>query len=275
MTKRELRSDIILILQKSKVSKDSRISERHIEFLIDKYYAVGVRQGYKSNLEIDPAWLLDTGKVLFTAVNSAEDISVPETSVILGKYTLPSMVVSLPDDGGLYRVSSSSKMTNYHKTTASWLFQILGTPGSELARFNYCFRIGRKIYTYPNVGEGNILFIADQPNNVPVLLTEDQDSLIIGDSYTVIDEAITSGGVKHAAGSIFTATAATFTGDGRVRFTVQKRNRTIDDDYPCSLNLAEVISMKIFTQDFKIEMSVISDIKNDSTDELNVLQKNN
>lgn len=269
-----LRSDIILILQKSKVSKDSRIAERHIEFLIHKYRAVAIRQQYSKTSEYAPEWLQDTGRIVFTRVNSAEDPLITCTSRFFGKYTLPS-ILSLPEDAGLYRVSSSSHIQTYYPIQAWQLFELVD--GSDRARCNYFTRIGNAIYTYPNAQEGNIVFIPENPLDVPVLETEDVNALIIGQRYVVLTGNITSDGTTYYASlnNTFTATAESFTGTGRVQFVNQRRARTNRDYYHVGINLAEFISMKIFTQDFKIEEKEIGDTKNDAQDQLLVLQNLN
>lgn len=223
-------------------------------------------------MEYAPEWLQDTGKVIFTLVNSAEDPAITCTSKWFGKYTIPS-VLSLPEDAGLYRVSSSSHIKTYYPIEAWRLFELV--EGSDRANFNYFARIGNAIYTYPNAGEGNIVFIAENPLDVPVIQNEDQTSLIIGQSYTVVSGNVTVNGTTYYAtlNPVFIAVSEVFSGTGRVQFTNKKRTRTTKDYYHIGLNMAELISMKIFTQDFKIEEKEIGDIKNDAQDQLLALQR--
>lgn len=266
------RSDIILVLQKSRVSKDSRINERHIQFLIDKYRAVGIRQDYKRNETIDPAWILDTGVIQFSAVNSGEDLPISTRTVVLGKYTLPSSVVALPDHLGLIRVSSSSRRTTYHYTSAANFFSI--PEDSDFKNNNYCFQIGDALYTHPNAEWGNIQFIPASPLLVPVLQTDKPVLLIIGQNYIVNDGNIMHAGTTYYTGQVFTATEEDYTGEGDLRAVNKTRPRTVNDYYPMDMTLSEFVSMKIFSNEFSLEPKEVADIKNDNADQLSNNQAN-
>jgi hypothetical protein len=272
MTLRNYRSDILLILAKSRVSKDSRISERHIEFLINKYREVGIRQDYKNNGEIDPSWLLDTGRVQLTMVNKAEDLALAPQNVILGKYTLPGGVITLPSDAGIYRVSSSSRGITFFQIDASAFYTM--PQGSEFKTNSYFFRIGDALYFHKNPEEANIVFIPADPMLVPVIQTEFVNSLMVGENYTVYENSIVSNGITYIVGSDFNATVESFTGIGKVKPTNPIRKRTIDDYYPMGFTIYNFVAMSIFTKDFKLEEKEIADIKNDNIDQLQALQRN-
>jgi hypothetical protein len=271
MTLYELRSDIQLLAQGLKLSKDSRFLPRHIDFMIREHRSRGIREEFARNGYIDPSWLQDFGQTTVTPVNSGDDPLIPYTSKKLGKITMPA-VVSLPQDKGVYRVAYASKMKRYYYCEQDYFFSLV--KGSVTTDFDYYFRVGTAFYLSPCTDRANLVLILDDPMDGYVLLTERvaQDGLTIGVNYTVFDTQITHNATAYYPGQTFTAVNKNYTGNGYVMYTNQKRKMTDRDPYPMSLTLFEFIVMMIFTQDLKYSSEQIADIINDSQDQLIVLQ---
>lgn len=268
MSLKEIVSSIMLVLAKSKLSKDFRVNTRHIQFLVAQYRARGIREEYKRNIQIDPAWLQDFGTVQFTEINSADDKAIPYTSQNLSKLTIPP-IVSLPNDAGCYRVVGSSKQKQYYPITVERFFSLV--EGSVRNKFAYFFRVGNAIYLNQLVDQGNVVLILDNPLDGYVIQTENvlSGNITVGDSFTVTNGQVIYNSIVYNANSIFIGiqNITTYSGTGTVQYTNQKRSMTIDDEYPMSLTLAEYIVMKILTQEFKIEPTEIGDIRNEGNDE--------
>lgn len=273
MTLRELRSDIMLIYERLKLSKDKRLLEKHCEFLIHKYRAAVINDDYKANRQIDPATLQDFGLVEFTKVHSSDDPAVPYGTNYFGKLTIP-QVVTLPDDRGVYRVASSSKMCEHYPLMPPMFFAV--PEGSIAALSRYYTRINNAIYIDHYAKEGNVILILDNPMNGFVLLTEwvTSGNIKPGVSYTVQSGQVVYNGSSYNINTSFVGVAGitTFTGTGTLKHTIQKRAMTIDDNYPLSFKMAERVLVTMFYQEFKIEASQITDIRNDSQDQLTVMQ---
>jgi hypothetical protein len=99
--------------------------------------------------------------------------------------------------------------------------------------------------------------------------------LVVGESYIVMDKQIIHDGVAYVKDKVFVATATTFTGKGSIQLDNQKRRMTDEDEYPMSSTMAEIIIIKILTEELKIQASAIADIRNNSVETLKVLQPSN
>lgn len=255
----------MLIGQGMKLARDTRFRPRHMAFLVAKYRAQGIREKYKRNGEIEPQWLSDLGVVTVTPVNSADDPSVTNTSVTFGKITLPSLV-SLPFDKGIYRVSSASNQSLYNFIDFNRLMAIRAD--STTGKFPYCARVGVAAYLKPCTTLARAIVILSDPMDGFVLATENvaQNALVIGQSYTVYGTQIVSNSVAYNQGAVFTATAKTWTGNGTVKYTNQKRKMTWDDPYPMGLDMASWITEMIYTKEFQVEKLQDADIIDDGSD---------
>lgn len=272
MTLKQITSSIMLVLAKSKLSKDFRIETRHIQFLVSQYRSRGIREEYKRNMQIDPSWLQDMGIMAFTQINSADDPSIPYTSQPLSKTTIPP-VVSLPNDTGTYRVVGSSKQKNYYPITVERFFSLV--EGSIRDKFDYFFRVGYAVYVNELIDQGNMVLVLDDPLDGFVIRTENvlSGNITTGDTFVVKSGQVIYNSVVYNANDTFVGiiNIPNYTGTGVVQYNLKKRQMTIDDEYPMSLTLAEYIVIKILTQEFKIEPTEIGDIRNEGNDESSLL----
>lgn len=273
---REIRSDLELLLQKSELSKDFRVQRRHLEFLINSYRSKGILETFQQTKQTDPAWVQDFGKVATTKVLSSDDPQITVGSLTLGKIEIPSLV-SLPDDKGVYRIAGTSKQCTYYPISSAKFFELapIICYGNYRANQHYHFRIGQSLYVHPYTAEINPQLILDNPLNGYQLRTHNVIELIPGESYTVSQGQIIHNSVSYNVNAIFTAVNPTFTGNGKVKFTNQKIDFTIDSPYPISLTLRDYIVLNILTKEFGIEPQTISDIKPNSRDESVEIQNRN
>ena len=261
----------MLLGQRMRLSNDTRLHPKHVDFLINKYRSRGIREEYGRNQFIDPAWLQDMGVINVTPVNSGDDPLIPYTSKTLGKFSLPE-IVSLPMDKGIYRVAYPSNLKPYYYTEMNMFFGLV--PGSTTSKFDYYFRVGVANYISPCAELVRPIVILENPLDGYVLQTEfvGQDALVIGESFTVYGTQIVHNTVSYNPGDVFTATATTFSGNGKVMFTELKRRMTDRDPYPIGMTLLPYITMGIFTQEFRVEKEQVADVIDDAQDQTLLIQ---
>lgn len=266
---KKFRSELELLAEKFSLSVESDIPLPYLEHLVHKYRARGIREQYMRNHEIESGWLQDFGLTTVTQVNSADDPMVSSTSMTFGKVRLP-RVVALPEEKGIYSIMGTSKQGQYYPISRQKLMLI---EGGYRAKFNYYFVISDTAYLTPCTTECAMTLILDNPMDGWIFQTEiiGQDQLVIGSSYTVYDTQIMHNSVAYNPGQSFTAAAATYSGNGYVKFTNQKRRITEDDEYPMSLTLAWFITKMIFAEEFRVADQRIADVVNDSRDAMNIL----
>lgn len=271
MTLKEIRSDILLVGQNLKLSKDTRLESRHIDFLIHKHRARGIREEYDRNLFIDPTWVQDYGNTDVTIVNSSDDPSVELTSRCVSKVTLPD-IVSLADDRGVHRISTPSRLTDFYRTTEENYYRFI--PGQVELKFNYWWRIGDAHYLSTKETQVRPFLILGNPMDGFVLQTEwvASTDLTVGQSYTVYLTQIIHNSVAYNPGQSFTAATTSYTGNGKVKFTNMKRAMTENDPYPMGRTLLEYVMMKIFSEEFNIAKQQVGDVISDAQDKTLALQ---
>lgn len=270
---RNIRSDIMLILQKSKLSVDSRLYKKHIEFLIHKYRAAYAYKDFLKTGEIDDDFLQDLGVLVLSPVNSGDDPLVPFTSLQLGKLTLPP-TVALPENKGVYRIANASKLTEYYPIKMPRFFELV--PGSVLANFDYYFVVNNQLFVKYCRDLINPVLVLLNPMDGFIMNSEyiSSGNLIVGQSYTVYNAQVIYNGTPYLPGNTFIVVNGVliFTGIGQVKLTNMKRAMTLDDPYPIPSHLGAVIAMDILTKEFQIEPQEIGNMKNESQDQLTVLK---
>lgn len=274
MTLKEIRSHILLVAQNLKLSKDSRISERWVDFVIHDYRARGIREEYARNLFIDPTWISDMGDTPVTIVNSADDPDVALTSKCVSKIDLPD-IVSLPDDRGVHRISGASRLSEFYRSTEENYYSL--HPGQVEAKYDYYWRIGPSLYVGSSDKSLKTIrpfLILGNPMDGFVIQTTwvESGDLTVGQSYTVYNTQVIHNSTAYNPGQSFTAVNANFTGNGKVKFTNQKRAITINDPYPMGRTLLEYVTIKIFTNEFQVAKQQVADISADAMDKTAQLQ---
>lgn len=273
MTRKQLIYDIKRLLTKAGITDDSRLSNEHLGFLIDQRRAKEIRDNFKRNNVIEPIWLQDYGIFELTPVNKAEDRSIAVCDCKFSKFVLPT-VVSISDplsntpDIGTYSIRSVCGMYEFHYANIQKLS--LMTEGSITQKFRHFTKVGNAIYLTPEVKFARAILILDNPLDGYVLDNSyiTSGNIVSGTTYLVTSGNITYNGTKYYVSQTFVGTSTTtFTGSGKVQKNTQKRQMTNDDVYPMSLTMAEVIKLKILTQDFQIEHSQATESVNNSSDD--------
>lgn len=280
MTRLELIYDAKIILEAGAITDESRVDEDYIGFKIDQKRSKEIRDTYKRNPGIEPIWLQDFGIFDLTPVSRAEDKTISICDCKFSKYVLPP-VVSINDpmanifDIGTYSVRSSCGMYEYHYMNVAKLSLL--HEGSIQKLFKYYTKVGNALLLTPEAQKARAILILENPLDGYVLDNSYilSGSLVSGTVYEVSTGQITYNAVKYQKGQIFTATStAIFTGLGKIQLNNQKRRMTNDDEYPMSSTMAEVVLMKIFTEDYGIEAQKVADISNDSQDQFKFLKGN-
>lgn len=264
--------DLKRLLSKSHVAGQSRLSNDHLGFLLDQRRAKEIRDTFRRTQVIEPTWLQDYGIFNLTPVSKAEDKSIAASNCKFSKAELPPVVeftepMSNTPNMGTYSIRSITGDVEYNFLSAT-KFSLLH-PDSIMSRMKWYAKIGNHIYLTPEVRKARALLVLDNPLDGYVLdnLYIESGNLVVGTIYEVAAGNITHNSIKYQIGQSFTAAATTFTGLGKVQYQNQKRRMTNDDPYPMSQTMAEVVKLKILTQDFAIEAATIADIKNDSIDD--------
>lgn len=282
MTRLEAIYDIIEILTKSGFTDDSRLDIDYIGYKLDQKRAKEIRDSYSRNANIDPMWIQDLGIIDVTKVSQLDDPFIVVNDCVFGKVTLPP-VVSMrsgllgTENIGVISILGLSGNNEYYYRPMSRLFQLMNLREDHPERkYSFYGKIHNSIYLTPFVEKVRPLLVLENPLDGYVIQTEYVNSgdLVVGQSYTVFENQVSHNSVFYNPGQSFTAVATTFAGAGKLKYTTGKRKMTNDDQYPLSQTLMDVIILKVLTIDYKIEMSQINDIRNNSTDTNRVLSSN-
>jgi hypothetical protein len=280
MTRLNLIDHLTSVLTKAGETDDSRLDRDYLGYLIDNYRSKEIRDTYRRNPNIDPIWLQDYGVFDLTNIDRDEDTSISVCDCEFSKATLPPLV-SIVDPRsstigkGMYRVQSACGSYEYYPTTLQKLY--LAPEGSVRTKFKHYVRVGNALYLTPEVNKARVVAVFEKPLESFVLQTEKVVSgdLVALTSYTVVSGNVTHSGTVYGPGqvatAIFTAVTTTFTGNGIVKYTNDKRAMTNNDEYPMSATMSEVVIMKILTNEYGVERGVVSDIIDDSRDQFQVV----
>lgn len=264
--------DVKRLLTKARVSDETRLNNNHLGFLLDERRAKEIRDTYKRNAVIEPVWLQDYGVFDLTPVQKAEDKGIAFSNCKYSKAEIPKVIslmdpISNTSDIGTYSIRSVSGEHQYNYMSADKTHLI--SQDSIMSKMRFFTKVGNMIYLAPEIRKARAILILDSPLDGYVLDNLDipSGSLVVGTAYEVRDGSIVHNSITYQQGQSFTAATTTYTGSGKVQYVNQKRRMTNNDPYPMSHTMAEVVKMKIMTQDFGIDANVVADIKNDSIDD--------
>ncbi len=277
MTRNEGVFDIINILTKAEYTDDSRLDPDYIGYKIDEKRAKEIRDSYNRNPLIDPIWLQDYGIVDMTEINRADDKSFSNLELNLAKVTLPPVVsfyngLAAENNLGVFSLRSVSSNEEFFFKSYPKLLDILNDFPSyhPMRQFAYYTKLHNAIYAIGkkcNIPDKlHPILILERPLDGYVLTTENVTTLTIGAQYDVVEGQIIHNAIPYQKGETFTAVTKLFTGSGEVQYRNQKRRMTGDDPYPFSPAQMEVVILKLLTQEYGIEATKISDLRNDSQD---------
>lgn len=270
MTLKEVAYDVMMLGSKLRLKDDSRLNEKdYIEYLINEHRASQIRDTYNRNRFIESVWIQDMGTLTTTKVDVGEDSSVDDCGCLLGKITLPPVVQFKNGSLGVQRISSICKSKTFYPTSHHKFTEILKSDSSRKNKCYY-FIVGNSYYIYPYMESINAKLILQDPREGFVIQNESipTGSLVTGTVYKVTSGSIVHNSVTYQNGNTFTAVNADYTGDGTVKYNVEKRAFTENDEYPAGSKLIEFVKKEIFRVEFPVERSSISDNKNDGEDEV-------
>lgn len=272
----QLVSRLDMILRHSKMSKDSRISFPFLMDLIHAYRAVHVRESYNANMEYDTSLFQYLGMVENTPRSLQDDPWFPRDCTNLGKASVPS-IVSLVNNAGLVSVSSPARNRNFNPCGIT---ELVDRMHLENYKNEWWFaKVANTIWTTPYMPEISVTAILDNPMEGWILNTQKpvngqlvyRTEYNTGEFYKVISGTIVHDGIQYGINSVFEATLPGWTGNGTIEHVNKKRRPTIDDEYPMSATMTEIVMMKILTQEFKLEKQEIADVRNNLKDDTQVM----
>jgi len=152
--------DIRYVLRQT--TDDNRVRDEFLMSKIHTYRSGFIQEDFSRNRFLNPVWLQDLKKLSATKVNSADDPSIADTSISLGKVTLPN-IVSLPEDIGLFRVAGSSKHKVFTPVGMNYFYLLIDIDPTTAINQMIYYRTGNSIYLYPYNTECNAVAILGNP----------------------------------------------------------------------------------------------------------------
>lgn len=217
---------------KNALEDDTHLEDSWLLYKINSYRAVMIADQFRLDPVIDPSWLQTSEMFKFTRADAADDPSIVVNSITLGRAIIPP-VVSLPEDQGLNRLSGSGGIIGFEPTDFDTLV-MKALVKEELQRgYGYYSRVGLFVYVYPYLMEGKAIVIAEDPTSIKI-----NDGTSFRDFRPFYD----------------------------------KGNQLDADQYPLDAKTAQAIVLQILTVDLKLNEQSISDVVNDSQDQLKIMK---
>jgi len=207
---------------------DSRIDDRMIIDLINRYRAFDIKLYWDENRYLKQEWFSNLGILTPSIVNSSDDPLIQYTSITFGKITFPKHV-DIPKEQTTF-IRSASKHQRLEEKDQHILFKMIETEDELLKEYIAFFWSGDSIYIYPNQSKIWASMILSNPL-----------------------EGITFDELKNYDDIVISAQGT-------------RRNLTIVDEYPICTELAVRVIIDILTKEFNLEKSSIPDIKIDGAD---------
>lgn len=222
MTAEEIVYDILEI--KNALEDDRDLDELWLLNKINMYRSVFIAMNYVQNQEIESIWVQRLRKQKVVRTTPADDPSITNSSIVVGKVTLPN-IISLPGDVGLVRVTGSSGILSFDQIDFDTLMLKIAFKEEKMGEFGYCARVGNDLFIYPLVREIQAMLIAEDPFGIQVMGSNGQ-----------------------------------------------LRDMLVTDEYPLDMATAQRIALEILTKDLMFNAQSVSDIVNDSQNQLKILQ---
>jgi len=265
--------DLKRILTRSNPTKDTRIEDAHLYYLIAKYRANWIREYYmKTSMtddDIDRQWLQFFPKLKVTELNTFENEEFCCGEQKVGKLRLPQLV-NLPGDSSLFRIASYSNTRPFDRININEFMKRID-PDVQINRGKprICSRVGTMLYIFPYEKEIKATLILDDPidgvcfENVYV----QNNILEPGVTYKVFENSISHNSIPRLPGSTFVAVNNSYSGNGAVKRLNETELMKVLEAYPLSMEMLPKITLDICTKEFGIEMRTIPDTKNDYKDQ--------
>lgn len=273
VTQKNIIDDIKNLLSKFNVTDEDRLNNLWLPFKIDETRAQMISQRFRDEDIIDPAWLSDLSTVSFYKVNISDDPNVSGCGCPVSKAYIPQLInlptKSVNQDLGIYSIMSLCGKTNYsYRSITQWRM----IPSEHTySLFRFYARINTALYVNADVEQLRIIALLASPEDGYFIKSDPiaSGSIVSGTDYIVKFGSIVYNSVVYNDGDTFTGTSATaYSGAGIVYLASQKAEYRDTYPYPISADMARQITIEICTKEFGIERSQISDVRNDSRDDV-------
>lgn len=276
-TRKKIVDSILILSTRFSQSDETRLDEDYLADLVEKTRISEIIKEYNITGVIDQNWLLDFGIYTMTKVNFADDPLVDFCACDIVKAIIPStMNLTALGHGNLdlgLKVMSACGKTSYTFRPIETWRQI--PPENVLSKFHYYQRFGNTIYVNKLVNNLRFFGIPESIDGLMIKKTLPviSGSLKNGTVYMVKGTTgmVTYNAVNYLPNATFTATSTTtFTasGNSQVFYNDYEVEMTENDPYPVSEHLARQIIISILTTELQIEKQQVTDVVNDSTDDV-------
>lgn len=276
-TKKQLVYSVLILADRFSRTDESRLDEDYVSYLVEQVRVSEILKEYNVTGIIDENWLIDFGFYDMTKVNFADDPSVDFCECDITKTEIPATInlTSLGDgnlDLGLKVISVCGKVNYTYYPIEMWRM----IPKEHIRnKFPYYQRFGTSVYVNRLVEKLRFFGIPETTEGLVIkkTLPVPSGSIKSGVVYMVKGTAglVTYNGVNYLPGDTFTASSLkTFTseGDCKVFYNNYSTEMTWNDNYPVSAHLARQIVISILSTELQIERQQVSDVVNDSIDDV-------
>ena len=273
ITQKNIIDDIKNLASKFNVTDESRLNNNWLPFKIDEVRAQLIVKQYGDSDILDQSWLTDMGLVTFHKVNLADDVTVSYCGCPVSKAYIP-QVIQLPtkspnQDLGIQMIMSVCGKTSYYNRPLNQWRQIPSDHPYML--FPFYYRINTALYVNRDIETLRVVALLVRPEDGYYILSAPvtSGSIVLGTSYIVKFGQVAYDSVIYNEEDTFTGTAVTtFAGAGSVYLETQQVTYRDTYPYPVSADMARQITLEICTKEFGIEKGQITDVRNDSKDDV-------
>jgi len=258
MTFRELIADIQASPQGNSITLDSRLSENDwVAYLINEARAKEIGDTFQRNGDIHSTWIQPFVPKAIIKVGK-DETELYDHDKDYGKIELPRLVQFKQRNSN--HLNMAVRNVNEVKTgvrffpTSHERMMLYKTSNSEASKKNHYWMIGDSMYLSKVASRVSMNVILADPLKGHIFDNGQKETgeLIIGTTYKVKNGSISHNSIVVNAPDTFVAVNEDFTGSGIVYPTLFVRKRTIDDEYPISESMIEIVKMKIWGKDFKM-----------------------
>lgn len=282
MTKKQIIDSISILSSRFNLTDESRLDPDYIGYLVEQARTTLILNEYNITGVLNPDWFIDFGIYEMTKVNVADDPNIDFSECDITKTQIPETVhLTALGEGNLdlgLKVISACGKTSYTIYPIEFWKDI---PKDHVrAKFSYYDRFGTMLYTNKLVK--NLRFIG---------IPSTTDGLMIKKTLPVISGSIKNGvvymvkgntgsvtynSIVYLPGQTFTGatgfTTFTASGTSQVFYNDYQVEMTENDPYPVSNNMAREIVIEIMVKEFQIEKQQVTDVINDSADDVIKIQ---
>lgn len=274
ITQKNIIDDVKNLVSKFGISDDNRLNNNWMPFKIDSVRAQLISQRVKDEDGLlDPAWLTDLGIVNFYKVNFSDDPTISYCGCPIAKAYIPQVInVSLKSanqDNGIYSITSVCGKNNYcYRALPQWK---MIPKDHTYSLFKFYARVNTALYVEEGTEQLRIIALLLRPEDGYFIQSDPvlSGSIVSGTNYIVKFGSIAYNSTVYEDGDTFTGTSATtYSGTGVVYLESQKTAYRDTYPYPVSADMARQITLEICSKEFQIEKSQLTDMRNDSKDDV-------